>query len=205
MRSLFHVSPRPLQTGILKLGQPTSHFRTYTRGFECSPVLGNEGLEIPPTLQEQYCFRCRKRPSCHANGPCVAVAELLLGNSELHHRAHEFVEHLFEWLRKQQFSHLPSRFNSFFCWEHPDDARWFREKFRNGQGYIYEVAPSLADTLLHRGDMKWLDCLLKEDVPTMERRARAYWGRLPCPDPGGGRWEILVPCDLIVTDEITLG
>ena len=92
--------------------------------------------------------------------------------------------------------------DSKFCWESLDDAKWFRDHLRNGKGHIYFVSPVDPRAIIHRGDTRWLDCLL-ESVPTIQKRGRAYWEGKPCPDPGGGRWELLIPCDLKVLDRIS--
>jgi len=135
--------------------------------------------------------------------PCLLMAEMLHDIVEMKHRAHEFVEHLFEWERNQHFPELPSRFACFFCWESLEDARWFWREYRGGEGFVYRVKPAVEGVRLHRGDMKWLDCLVLS-VRELQERASAYWRGEICPDPGGGRWEVLVPCDLVVLEEVPM-
>jgi len=194
----FHVTEKVPDSGFFKLVIPTYHEVIHTRAFAKAATLSKRALQI----FKATCACCGSKAYCPACNPCKLVAELLHSCDELNHRAEQFVEHLFEWERHMHFPHLPSRFKVLFCWESLDDAKWFRDHLRNGKGHIYFVSPVDPRAIIHRGDTRWLDCLL-ESVPTIQKRARAYWEGKPCPDPGGGRWELLIPCDLKVLDRIS--
>ena len=202
---LLHVSHEMFAPGqILKLSSPTPHLQKYTRGFARATELSAEARHKFAKLREGRCSRCLYNSSCWINRskePCSLVKEVLHALEEMCHRAHEFVEHLFEWERMQHFPNLPSRFACFFCWERLEDALWFRREYRGGQGFVYRVQPAEYGVRLHRGDMKWLDCLM-HDVQKIRKRACVYWRGEMCPDHGGGKWEVLVPCDLVVLEEV---
>lgn len=50
-----------------------------------------------------------------------------------------FGEVLVELVRRIEAPDAPSRFESLFAFEQLDDARWFRQHFRRGQGSIYAI------------------------------------------------------------------
>jgi len=204
MVTLFHVSSHKLRpNNVLRLVLPTPHFKNYTRGFALASLLASEAtiLSVLAELRNHHCMQCPDQTTCPASKPCLLVADILYSSQEFHHRAHQFVEHLFEWERERCFHELPSRFACFFCWERLEDALWFRREYRGGQGFVYRVRPAEDGVQIHRGDMKWLDCLM-HDVQEIQQRARAYWRGEMCPDHGGGKWEVLVPCDLVVLEEV---
>ena len=198
----YHVSTEAPSDGLFKLVIPTLHAISYMRASFKVTELSERSSQLLAKAKDQFCMSCKARSHCSAYGPCWLVAELLHSCDELQHRAQMFVEHLFEWERRENFSHLPSRFEVLFCWESLEDADWFRKKMRGGKGHIYLVSPVESDIVIHRGDQKWLDCLL-ESVQTIRKRARAYWNGKRFLGSGGGRWEMLVPCDLKVLDIIS--
>jgi len=199
--ALFHVSPQKFAPGqILELRRPTPHFQNYTRGFARTLELSTEVHHELVELRKVLCSQCFYQAWCLVKTPCLPVTHFIV---EMKHRAHEFVEHLFECERKQHFRELPSRFACFFCWESLEAARWFWQEYRGGEGFVYRVKPAVEGARLHRGDMKWLDCLVRS-VQEIQKRATAYWRGEMCPDPGGGKWEVLVPCDLVVIEEVPM-
>ena len=202
--TLFHVSRQEFLPGqILELRLPTPHLQKYSRGLARTTKLSAEAHHKLVKLREVLCSQCPHLACCAVQKPCWLVAELLHGTVELQTRAHAFVEHLFEWEREKHFSELPSRFDCFFCWESLEDAWWFWREYRGGEGFVYRVKPAVEGVRLHRGDMKWLDCLVLS-VGEIQERASAYWRGEICQDPGGGRWEVLVPCDLVVLEEVPI-
>ena len=204
MSTLFHVSPQKFVPGqILELRRPTPHFQKYTRGFAPAAGLSPEALRILAELREHRWAQCPYRARCWAKKTCRLVAGMLYDIVELLTRAHAFVEHLFDREREKHFSELPSRFTCFFCWESLEAARWFWQEYRGGEGFVYRVKPAVEDARFHRGDMKWLDCLMLS-VEEIQKRAAAYWRGEMCPDPGGGKWEVLGPCDLVVLEEVPM-
>ena len=202
--TLFHVSRQEFLPGqILELRLPTPHLQKYSRGLARTTKLSAEAHHKLVKLREVLCSQCPYLACCAVQKPCWLVAELLHGTVELQTRAHAFVEHLFEWGREKHFSELSSRFACFFGWEILEDARWFWREYRGGEGFVYRVKPAVEGVRFHRGDMKWLDCLLL-DVQKIQERARAYWRGEMCLEPCGGRWEVLVPCDLVVLEEVPM-
>lgn len=50
------------------------------------------------------------------------------------------IELLFEYVRRANFPHRPSRFQCMFGFETPNDTVKFREQFGNNQGVIWEIS-----------------------------------------------------------------
>jgi len=199
----YHVSDQKPDGGFFRLVKPTFHSQKYKA--KCIPrqvAVSSADRDLLLNVTRQVCGQCPKRFTCPTLSGCALQNEILAMMAAFRHRAHQFVEHLFEGERRKSFSHLPSRFESMFCWESLDDANWFRDSLRAGKGNVYLVIPIQADIVTHRGDIRWLDCLWNS-VPAILQRAKAYWNGEPCPDSGGGRWEVLVPCDLKVLDRIS--
>lgn len=198
----FYVSPQRLPVGqALRLAHPTSHKQSSDRKLSLESKLGEAGQNILHCHLKHCGDFCALAANCPARQPCEILQFIANTLTELHHRANQLVEHIFEFERREHFPDLPSRFSVFFCWETLDHAKWFWDTYRKRKGYIYEVAPAKEDVPIHRGDMKWLDCLVL-DIPTIQVRAHAYWSGQPYSEKGGEKWELLVQGDLFICREL---
>lgn len=100
------------------------------------------------------------------------------------------IEAIFELVRSSEFSHLPSRMQSMFCWQTLSDLKKFND---NSQLKIYEIETD--DYFV--GDMKLL-YLGGQIIHTIEL-ARMYWSGERSKDP---HLEVLVPLPAIIGTEI---
>jgi hypothetical protein len=107
-----------------------------------------------------------------------------------------FGEVLVELVRRIEAPSAPSRFQSLFAFEDLDDARWFRQTFRGGQGSIYAIDRDEG----FRGDFTLLASL--QGTPLRATAyARRYWASQPH-WVGTPRWESLLRLPVTIGPKI---
>lgn len=98
------------------------------------------------------------------------------------------IELVFEYVRRSNYSHLPSRFQSFFAFGSPKDAINFSKKYGNSKGTLWEV--ECDDARSFKADMNILN--LRDSLLALSYRASCYWKGLPDPSGVTPTWEFLL-------------
>lgn len=81
-------------------------------------------------------------------------------------------EYVFERVRRDEFSALPSRLEGAFAFEQEDHARGFR----GPNELLYEVEPADPESVSHLADMSWVDAYPEaKRFEDAEGLARSYW------------------------------
>jgi hypothetical protein len=98
------------------------------------------------------------------------------------------IELLFEYVRQSHYANIQSRFQSLFAFGSIEDARIFRERFCNNQGFICRV--ECEETQAFKADMNILT--LRDSLLVLSYRAHCYWQGLPDPSGAPPLWEYLL-------------
>jgi len=99
------------------------------------------------------------------------------------------IELLFEYVRRSNYSHRPSRFQSFFAFESQDEATDFRKNFCDSKGDLWEVECN--DVQAFKADMSNLN--FDDSLSTISYRASCYWEGRRNPDTSKTPiWEVLL-------------
>lgn len=109
------------------------------------------------------------------------------------------IELLFEYVRRSNYPHRPSRFQSFFGFESQNEAINFRKNYGNSIGDLWEVECDDAQTF--KADMNNLT--LQNSLLVLSYRASCYWEGRPDPDTNKTpTWEILLKPPINVVKKI---
>jgi len=104
------------------------------------------------------------------------------------------IDIFFEYVRRSDYPNRPSRFESFFGFESLKDARKFREKYCDSNGFIWEVE---YDNSI-KADMNLLN--LNGSLLVVSYNAHRYWTGVPgSPTPW---WEVLLKPPIKVVKKV---
>jgi hypothetical protein len=109
------------------------------------------------------------------------------------------IELVFEYVRRSNYPHRPSRFQSFFGFDSKDAAINFRKNYGNSIGDLWEVECDDAQTF--KADMNNLT--LASSLLVLSYRASCYWEGRPDPDINKTPiWEILLQPPISIVKKI---
>lgn len=111
-----------------------------------------------------------------------------LKNQTTANGVNQVIELLFEYVRQSNYSRVQSRFQSLFAFGSIEEARIFREKFCNNQGYICRL--ECEESQAFKADMNILT--LRDTLLVLSYRAHRYWQGLPDPSGAPPLWEYLL-------------
>ena len=161
---LYHIS-----RSILNIGDPIMPYAFKDNTFNHNIDLFIDFLETTPGKVVNYIFK-----TMESNKP---------GKSP---HSEAFVEAIFEFIRKYEFSSKPSRLNSRFFFDNPIFCvglwKRYKEKPDNrNPGHIYRCEIENSTAIIHTGDMRLLRNNLDISLPVhdnlqkMYSLARDYW------------------------------
>jgi len=134
---------------------------------------------VPDFLQEHV-------DSLFPDGVSVHGDRYFLNNASSAVGVDPIIELVFEYVRRSNYPHRQSRFQSFFAFKSFNDAIDFREKY--GNGVIWEV--ECDDSRAFTADMNNLT--LNDSLLVLSYRASCYWGGLPNASNQSPIWEVLL-------------
>jgi hypothetical protein len=108
------------------------------------------------------------------------------------------IELVFEYVRRSNYSHRPSRFQSFFAFGSPKDATNFSKIYGNSTGTLWEV--ECDDARCFKADMNILT--LRDSLLVLSYRASCYWEGLPDPSGKTPIWEFLLKPPIKIVEKI---
>jgi hypothetical protein len=109
------------------------------------------------------------------------------------------IDLLFEYVRRSNYSHRPSRFQSLFAFESQNEANNFRKNHCKSIGDLWEV--ECDDSQPFKADMNNLK--LEGSLLMISYRASCYWEGRPCPYTSKTPvWELLLKPPIRVVKKI---